>query len=341
MLIVKIKVKEAQMEVGMSKNKTRMLIVERSLLEESDAGHPLSVSAILDILENEGIEAERKSIMDDVSALRSFGYDIKHRNGTEGGYYIDKRLFSASELRLLVDAVQASKFVTEGESVALIEKISRLTSRAEAKRLRRLVYLPGRLRSRNSGLYDSIDIIQGAINSGRRISFRYFDYTSDKKRVARHGGAFYTVSPWRLCYDGENYYLIAYDGSVFFMKNFRVDRMGDLSVSELEREGKECFDELDLAEYTKKSFGMFGGREELITLYCDSSLTNAMIDRFGTDPTFFTSGDGFYFSVRVFLSPVFYSWLACFGGKAKITAPSSAIDEYRALLSSALSALEG
>jgi predicted DNA-binding transcriptional regulator YafY len=204
--------------------------------------------------------------------------------------------------------------------------------------LRRQVYVANRIKTKNESIYYNIDTIHTAILRNCRITFQYYDWTPEKKKKLRHDGARYEVSPWALTWDDENYYLIAYDSAVCDIRHFRVDKMLKISLTDLRRDGKEKFNDFDMAIYSKQVFGMFGGHPETVTLLCESSLAGVIIDRFGEDVTILPQdgADSFTASVKVVVSPMFLSWIVGFGGRIKITSPETVKDEYKKLLLSAL-----
>ena len=263
--------------------KLKLLYIMRLLLEKSDEQHTVSVNEIIAHLEANAISAERKSIYSDIEALRLFGMDINQQRGASGGYYVASREFELPELKLLVDSVQSSKFVTQKKTMALIKKIESLASVYEAQLLHRQVYVKNRIKNMNESIYYNVDKIHSGIASDCKICFKYFEYSVKKERVCRHGGAEYCVSPFALMWDNENYYMLGFDGVSGITKHFRVDKMMDISVSDEKRDGLEQLDKLDLAVYDRIHFGMFTGKEERVTLEFANSLAGAVIDRFGKD----------------------------------------------------------
>lgn len=322
----------------MSKNpkqKYKILYVMRLLYEETDERNGLTVKDIINSLEKMGVNAERKSVYDDIETLCDYGMDIEKRKGAGGAvsYHLMSREFELAELKLLVDAVQASKFITRKKSEELINKLESLAGRKQAQQLKRQVYVSNRIKTMNESIYYSVDYIHGAMIDDKRISFKYFDWNEKKEKVLRHGGRKYTVSPWALMWDDENYYLIAYDSRSGQKKHYRVDRMMEMQVTEEPREGGEELSGVDTALYSKQTFGMYGGREETVRLRCHNSLANVMVDRFGKETTFFTAdAEHFDIVVKVTVSPVFLSWVATFGSDIRIMSPENVIDEYLALL---------
>lgn len=310
-----------------SNQKLKLLYIMKFLFEETDEEHIMTTKQIIDRLNNVGICAERKSIYENIEDLQRFGIDIETENsGRASGYYIASRDFELPELKLLVDAVQSSKFITKKKSDRLIRKIEGFASRYQAQKLQRQVFVSNRIKHENESIYYNVDKIHNAINADKKLSFLYFDWTPDKQKQLRRGGARYEVSPWALSWEDENYYMIGYDSESDMIKHYRVDKMEAIESEKVKREGEERFESFDMAVYSKKVFGMFGGREETVTLRVKNEHAGAVIDRFGSDVPMIPGRDGF-FSVRVqaFVSPVFYSWIFAFGDGVRITAPEHVI----------------
>lgn len=316
--------------------KSKLLYVLRFLEEHTDSEHPATVEQIIAHLASCGISAERKSIYSDIDVLTAFGADIEKCRSKTVGYYMASRAFELPELKLLVDAVQSSKFITEKKSRALIKKIVSLTSEHEAKQLDRQVNVADRIKTANESIYYTVDDIHRAIAEDKKISFKYFEWSADKEKLLRRGGERYVVSPYTLVWDDENYYLIARDNEVGENRHFRVDKMLHLDILDEARDMSTSPKD-GVVSYSKKLFGMFGGTEQMVTLSCQNSLAGVIIDRFGAEVAFKKEkGAGnFEVSVKVVLSPVFYSWLTSFEGKIKLTAPESAVENYREFLKKA------
>ena len=293
--------------------KSKLLTLLRILEHRTDEEHLLNVPQLVQLLEQQGILAERKSIYSDIETLRSLGYEIQLQRGRGGGYWLASRTFELSELKLLVDAVQSSKVVSARTSSRLIHKLEALCSDYEGTQLQRQVYVDGRPKSDSQTLLYSIDALHSAINADRMVSFRY---KADGTR---------TVSPWQLAWDGGCYYLIAYqdEKSPAGIRNYRVDRMAGVTVLAEARRGRAEFRGFDLPAYLRKHFNMFGGTEYRVTLRCSADLEAAMKDRFGKSILPVPEADGrFHFDVPVCVSPQFYGWVCGFGGKVEVTAPA-------------------
>lgn len=312
------------------KQKLKLLYIIKILSEQTDEDHFMQTQRLIEELENFGIKAERKTIYSDVALLQEFGYDIiSNKARINGGYAMAGREFELPELKLLVDAVQASKFITIKKSRELIAKIEGLVSRQQARQLQRQVYVSNRIKAGNESIYINVDYLHRAIQENVKIRFRYFEWTVDKQMRFRKEGEDYVVSPFSLTFSEENYYLIAYDAPEQKIKHYRVDKMTEIRLTEDSREGSEEFGQFDLADYSNKIFGMFGGREETVGMQFTNRLIGVVIDRFGKDISIRTRDDE-HFSVRakVALSGQFYGWLAGLGQDARIISPTYVAEEF-------------
>ena len=323
-----------------SNQKLKLLYLAKIFLENTDSTHALTLKELSDALAKYEVRAERKSLYDDIELLRVFGLDVCVQRDRQVRYYVGKHTFELAELKLLVDAVQSSKFVTEKKSSSLIKKIESLASRYEAAQLHRQVTVSNRLKAANEEIFCNVDMIHRAISENRKICFRYFEWTPEKKRALRRDGAFYCISPWALTWDDENYYMVGYDSDTQSLKHYRVDKMLELYMEKLPREGEKAFEALDMTQYSKQVFGMYGGELTLVRLSCDRSLAGVVIDRFGTDIVIANHGERFEFTVKVMISPTFYSWVLGFGNKIKVVSPPSVRDEVAAIAKEVVQAYE-
>ncbi len=319
-----------------SNQKLKLLYLAKIFTENTDCEHAMTIKELSDALAKYEVSAERKSLYDDIELLRVFGLDIGVIRDRQVRYYAANHLFELAELKLLVDAVQSSKFITEKKSASLIRKLESLASRYEASKLHRQVTVSNRLKTANEEIFCNVDMIHRAISENRQICFRYFEWNAEKKRVLRHGGEFYYVSPWALTWDDENYYLIAYDAVAAVLKHYRVDKMLELYIDKSIREGRKEFDDLDMSQYSKQVFGMYGGELTNVRLSCDKSMAGVVIDRFGTDIIIANHGERFEFTVKVMVSPTFCSWVLGFGSKIKVVSPESVREQIIKLAEEAL-----
>ena len=304
--------------------KLKLLYLWQYLLRESDEAHPLSVADMIRHLARHGVSAERKSIYDDLEALRSFGLDLIQCRGRRVGYYVGQRDFELAELKLLVDSIQSSKFVTERKTMSLIRKLEGLTSVHEARQLERQVIVRGRVKSMNESVYYNVDELSSAINRDRAIRFRYFAFTPRREKRYRREGAWYELSPFALLWDDENYYLLAWEEAAGALKHFRVDKMEQIQTLDKPRTGHAAFEALDMSAYGQRVFGMFAGESRRVKLRFADHLAGAVIDRFGKDLPLIPDGEGrFTLSVELAVSPQFFAWVYGFGTEAEILAPES------------------
>jgi len=302
--------------------KQKILYLMQILLTQTDEKHMLSVGELITKLKEFDINAERKTIYDDIETLRQFGIDIMMGKAKSYGYYVAARDFELPELKLLADAVQSSKFITERKTRQLIKKLEGLMSKHDAGKLRRQVYIQNRVKSMNESIYYSVDALHEAISEDSKISFKYSDFNIQKKQVFRKGGAPYIVSPAALTWNEENYYLIAYSEEREGITHYRVDRMS--CVRKLAEPRCAAAADFKLAEYSKKIFGMFGGEETDVKLRVNNKIIGGVIDRFGKEIIMIPDGENhFTVRVRVALSPIFYGWLFQFGELCEVLEPKS------------------
>ena len=304
--------------------KLKLPVLLRFLQRQSDEKHPVTVQQMIEELARFDISAERKSLYDDLEALRAFGADIISVRGKNPGYYLGQRDFELAELKLLVDSIQSSKFVTQRKTLALIRKLEGLCSVHDAQLLERQVYVRGRVKSMNESVYYNVDAVSDAISRDRMIRFRYFEFTVSGERRYRRGGACYQLSPYALIWDDENYYLLAWDSREEKLKHYRVDKMAQITALEEPREGKEAFQAVDMSSYSQKVFGMFTGETHAVRLRFARHLAGAVIDRFGKDVMLVPDGEEhFTVTVEAVVSPQFYAWVFGFGTEAEILSPAS------------------
>lgn len=308
--------------------KLKILYLMKVLLEKTDESHSITMPEIIAELEAYGITAERKSIYNDMECLRQYGLDIIGEQYDRTYYYrIGNRQFELAELKLLVDSVQSAKFLTAKKSNRLIKKIEGLASKYEASQLHRQVYVAERIKTMNESIYYNVDNIHNAIAKNSKITFQYFQWNVKKEMELRRNGALYEVSPWALSWNDENYYLVAYDSVERMIKHFRVDKMLNITVTDVKREGKALFQTFDMAVYAKKMFGMFYAEEQTVKLECANSLAGVVIDRFGKDVMLIPKDDShFTVNVKVAVSLQFLAWVIGLGEDVKILEPKTVVD---------------
>ena len=322
--------------------KLKILYLLKVFSEKTDEEHPMTVPDLISYLAEWGIQVERKTIYDDIETLRLYGLDILNRRERPSGFYLASRTFELPELKLLVDAVQSSRFITQKKSRQLIEKLSSLASVYEARSLQRQVFVESGIKTVNESIYYNIDEIHTAISSNRQVSFQYFEWTITKEMSLKKNGERYRVSPWELIWQDENYYLVGLDENSGIVKHYRVDKMLKLDVEKEQRNGKEIFSNFDTGTFAAKTFGMFGGKEELLRLVFENHFVGVVIDRFGKDIVIRKKDeDHFYIQVRINVSNQFFGWLAGLGSGVVIAAPLSVQREYIAFIKKTLKNYDG
>lgn len=311
--------------------KFKLYRLAQIMLERTDDDHYITMPEIIAALGEYEITADRKSIYTDLKDLEVLGIEVEGEPAGKGyHYHVVSRPFELPELKLLVDAIQSSKFITEKKTNTLIRKLEKLVSRYEAMKLQRQVYVSGRIKTMNESIYYTVDAIHNAISENKKIRFQYYQWNVKKEMELRREGAYYCVSPWGLSWDDENYYLVGYDSEAGEIRHYRVDKMLHIRMMEEAREGREHFQKLDMADYAKKSFGMFGGKEEKVKLLVDNSLAGVMIDRFGKDIIMVPGkGEHFTVNVTVHVSSQFLGWIFSLGEKVKILGPEEVIQAMR------------
>ncbi len=303
------------------------------LRENTDDEHGITMPEIIEKLDAMGIQAERKSVYKDIENLQDYGYEISgDKVGGKYRYYLLDRNFELPELKLLVDAVQASKFISEKRSNELIKKIESEASKHQAKELHRQVYVANRVKTDYESVYYNIDDINYAINEDSQIEFDYFEWNMDKEMVIRENGHKTKISPWALMWDDENYYMVAFDGESETIKHYRVDKIRHINSTGKHRDGKLEFDDFDMASYAKETFGMFTGEPENVELEFDNSFIGVVLDRFGKDIMVINKGDKFRVHVDVNLSDQFFGWIMGLNDGVKIVGPENVVEAYKKVL---------
>ena len=315
--------------------KLKIFYILDYLQKNSHQEHPVRAAELQDMLEQQhNIVCDRKTVYSDIQALQDYGVDIVSLPGKNGGYYIASRNFELPELKLLIDAVQSSRFLTEKKSRELIEKLCSQCSVYDARLMRRDVLVSGRVKSMNETIYYNVDAIQDAIAENRQITFRYFDFALDGSRKYRDRD--YQASPYGLCQDNENCYLLAHSPR-HGVTSYRVDRMSDIQLTQLSRTPCPELTGKNLVEHANRLFQMYSGESATVKLRFHNSLVNVVLDRFGRDTMLIPDGEEhFVFTVNVAVSPMFLSWVIGFGNKARILYPQSVIDACKSMCQDAL-----
>ena len=311
----------------MANKKLKLLYLARYLREETDERHPRTVQDMIAYLERQGISAERKSIYDDLELLELYGMDVQAVRGKTYGYFLGEREFQLPELKLLVDAVESSRFITEKKSTALIKKLGHLTSTAQAEQLNRRIYMGGTPKPENESIYYNVDTIHNAVQKKQQITFQYFEYTPKKEKVLKHDGYKYRFSPYAMIWNRDCYYAVGWSEKHGKIAQFRVDRM--TAVEPLKQAAVQTLD-FDPAEYVRKVFGMYPDNLCTVELLCDNEVMRSVIDRFGENvQTETVDEQHFRATVEVAPSPPFFSWVFTFSGKIRIISPLTVLEEMR------------
>lgn len=324
-----------------NESKVRLLSLCKLLYEKSDEAHPLSTSQIIELLRDEySIPAHRTTIAKDVEVLIQFGIGVGKIESTQNKYYIEHRLFETSELKLLIDAVEASKFITDSKSKELVNKLTTLTSLETAANIKRNLIAEDRIRPENESIYVIVDAINEAINTSKKISFQYFQYSVNKKKKLKNKGEIYVFSPYSLVWNGDYYYVVGYSEKHGNIGSFRVDRIAD-TPRILKDDAVPMPDDFNLSEFLKTTFRMFNRKVETVELICENGVIDSIIDRFGEEVRIYANDmDTFRAVVNVAISHVFFSWIFGFGGAVKIKGPDSIKESYNKMVKEAYEKIE-
>ena len=309
--------------------KFKLYRLAQIMLERTDDDHYITMPEIMAALAEYEITADRKSIYNDLRDLETLGIEVEGEPvGNRYHYHVVSRPFELPELKLLVDAIQSSKFITEKKTNALIKKLEQLVSKYEAMKLQRQVFVSGRIKTMNEIIYYTVDAIHNAISENKKIKFQYFQWNVKKEMELRHEGEYYEVSPWQLMWDDENYYLIGYHHEDQKIKHFRVDKMLHIDITDITRQGAQDFHKVDVKTYSKRVFGMYDGVQTDVKLKCHNSLVGVMIDRFGKNvPLIPLDDDYFQINVTVAVSRQFLGWLLAIGTGVTILEPQEVKDK--------------
>jgi predicted DNA-binding transcriptional regulator YafY len=318
----------------MPDKKSRLLHTKAFLEERADELHPVTVAEIIAHLAESGITATRKTVAQDIDLLLESGLDIICNKSRQNQYFVGERHFETPELKLLIDAVQASKFLTAKRSRALIEKLLATASCHQRADLLDGIYFDSHIKPKNEQAYITADILLQAMRAKKAVRFMYYEYGPDKKKEYKHGRRVYEFSPWSFIWDSDKYYILGHSKHHGKAVTFRVDRIAAPKPA-----GKDAVpkpDDFDLAAYTKSVYQMYDGPMMDVTLKCQNTMMKVIIDRFGEDVhTKIYDSQYFTASISVSASKTFYGWVFSLDGTVKIIAPKEAVEEYRAMLSKA------
>lgn len=313
------------------KNSTRELLILKYLLDRTDENHYVTIADINDYLGEHNLIGDRKTITDCILELQSVGYDIQCVRSTQNRYYINKRDFSLAEVKLLVDAIQSSHFIPTGESQKMIEKLAGLVGEHKGEILKRQLYIESRTKADTLGLTQSVEIIHEAITRELKISFQYFDYNPRKEKVLRYDGWTYSLSPYVLVWNNDQYYIVGYSDKYQDIVKYRLDRMTNLEI--LEEASTQKPEEFDVSVFFGKEFSMLQGETITVELLCENKLMGSIIDKFGKDvDTEIVDADHFKVKTEVSLSGNFYGWVFASSGAMKILAPDNAVTEFKEIV---------
>ncbi len=314
-----------------SNQKLKMIYLIKILTEMTDEKHMLTMPQIITELGRYGITAERKSLYTDIEAIRDLGIGVDLiKEGRNFYYCMTSKQFELAELKLLVDAIQSSKFITKRKSDELIKKLERYVSKYDASRLNRQIVVNGRIKTMNESIYYNVDELHEAIGENKKISFQYYKWDMNKELVPRKNGESYIVSPWALIWDDENYYLVAYDEEKDIIKHYRVDKMKKIKTLEERRQGEEAFKKIKIAQYQERNFGMYAGEDSRVVLKVKNDMIGVIIDRFGKDIPVLKMGEEYFkTTVSVAMSDQFLGWVFALGDNVQIIDPPSAVEKMR------------
>ena len=315
--------------------KLRLLYIYQYLLHYSDSEHPVSTPQLLKYLKDEhSMDVNRTTLPNDFAMMDKAGIHFEVIKSRQNKYYYDDRLFDVAELKLLIDAVSSSKFITEKKSKELIGKLTTLTSIYNAEKLNRHITVDGRAKSENEKAFYILDRINDAIDQGCKVSFQYADYNIRKRKVVRNNGEYYIVSPYALVWDGDYYYMIGFCDNRNHMRHFRLDRIYRIPTVLTDEEAVPEPNGFNLAEYMQKVFRMYGGDETVeVELLCEAFIMNAIIDQFGTKVQTREKDDNHFIAkVTISPSPNFFRWVFGWNGAMRILSPESIKNEYNGML---------
>ena len=314
--------------------KNRTLQVFKCLWENTDETHTISLEQLKDYLEGCGLSRpDSRTLKNDILQLTELGVDIVKDRRVQNQYFIGTRLFDTAEVKLLIDAVQSSKFISPRKSKALIRKLATFIDPHQKQILRRQLYVDYRAKANNEAVIRIVDHIHTAIAAKRKITFQYFDYTPSKKKVHRHDGDLYVVSPYAMLWNNDLYYMVGYSDAKGIVATYRVDRIDNLTVTEERAVPKPRG--FDISDYFGQTFSMLGGEERQVSLLCENELMGSIIDRFGVNvPTEVVDEEHFKVTTTISLSNTFYGWVFASGGKMRILSPPRAVNQFNELLAS-------
>lgn len=313
------------------KNNKRSLFILKYLTEQTDEKHFATITNINEYLRQYNLDANRETISECIKELQEVGYDIFCVRSTQNQYYMRERPFSLAEVKLLVDAVQSSRFISKEQSSELISKLADLVGSHKGEILKRQLYIESRAKTDNLGIMEYVDKIHQAITENKKIKFKYFEYNARKEKVLRYDGYIYTFSPCVLVWNSDMYYVVGvYKDKKGFAK-FRVDRMCELEISD--EQGTDLPANLDMSCFFEKEFSMMNGETCQVELLCENKLMSSIVDKFGDDVKTEIVDEGHFKAVvDVNLSGNFYGWVFASKGKMQILKPDRVLDEFQGIV---------
>ena len=316
-------------------DKNRAIYIQKYLMDHTDEEHPAVIREILTYLEGRGILTNRKTVAGDLRHLQDSGFDVICNRSRQNQYFIGSRNLELAELKLIIDAVQAAKFISQTKT----ERISGLASPYQAEELIRKLYVEGKEKTTNEGVLYTVDLLHYAINHEKAVEFQYFGYTADKEKTLKHGGCIYRFSPYDLVWDNDRYYVFGWSKRHEKIVKFRVDRMIDIKESAMEYHRQP--EGYDIEAYCNQVFLMYDGEQCAIQLLCENGMMNTIVDRFGNEvKTRRIDDQHFLAEAEVYLSPTFYSWIFAYEGAIAIASPQAIVDEYKSRLEEAIRRIE-
>lgn len=317
--------------MGSNNTKTRLLLILELLYKTTDEEHPISTVGIMEYLEERGFSIDRKTLASDIKILKDMNYDIVTVKSSPNKYFWGNRNFEIPELKMLIDAVSSSRFITKKKSEELIQKIAALAGDSQYDQMKRHIVATGRAKSDNKKIYYIVDTITDAINQKKKIQFKYTEYNADKEKVFRHDGEIYILSPYVLYWNEDYYYVVGYSDKRDIVTAFRVDRLHNPKI--IDEDAVEKPKDFNVDDYANKIFKMFDGEDVIVELECDNSLMKYIVDHYGLNiETRRNSETTFIARVPATLSPTFYGWVFQFAGQMKIIGPEKAAIQYKEMI---------
>lgn len=317
------------------KNYNRSLLVLKYLHDKTDEDHLVTIKDINDCLKEDQLDADRETVADCIKELQETGYDIVCVRSTQNRYYMRSRPFTLAEVKLLVDAVQSSRFISEQQSREIVEKLSTLVGSYKADILKRYLYIGSRVKPENPNITEYIETIHSAVTQNKKITFRYFDYNAEKQKSLRRDGRLYHLSPFDLIWNNDMYYVVGVGNHNDMLLKYRLDRMQELELSDEER--REVPEGYNIADFFEKEFSMMTGNISTVELLCENKLMGSIIDKFGADvQTEVIDLEHFKATVSVELSGVFFGWVIASQGTMRIVGPEDVVSRFQSLIRSYL-----